>query len=79
MAVAGLSAYLSYRKRRGDLLKISWERFTRLVGTFIIGMFVVAIPSNLIIEVQDKSFSNFHMELYSDFLNYNILKVMSNG
>jgi hypothetical protein len=50
MAVAGISAYLSLRKRRGNLLRLLGERATKLLLGFAFGMIIVAIPSNIIIQ-----------------------------
>jgi hypothetical protein len=51
MAVAGISAYLSLRKRRGNLLRLLGERGKKLLLGFIFGMIIVAIPSNFVIQV----------------------------
>jgi len=50
MGVAGVSAFLSLRKRRVNLLQIMGERSFKLLAGFLFGMLVVAIPSNLFIQ-----------------------------
>lgn len=49
MAVAGISAYFTLRKRRTRLFQIAFKRSWKLLVGFIFGMIVVAIPSNVII------------------------------
>mgnify|MGYP005994927977 CR=1 FL=1 len=51
MAVAGIAYFFSLRKRRINLLAIMFERSFKLLFGFLFGMVVVAIPSNLIIQV----------------------------